>query len=38
VDLFSYVVSLYGVIAGLGVILLVRSVGQMIESRARIRF
>lgn len=37
-DLFEFIVSLYVVIAGLGVTLLVRSIGQMIESRKRIRF
>lgn len=37
-DLFEFVVSFYVVIAGLGVTLLVRSIGQMIESRQRITF
>lgn len=37
-DLFEFVVSFYVVIAGLGVTLLVRSIGQMIESRDRIGF
>lgn len=37
-DLFEFVVSFYVVIAGLGVTLLVRSIGQMIESRERVRF
>lgn len=37
-DLFEFVTSFYVVIAGLGVTLLVRSIGQMIESRERIRF
>lgn len=37
-QIFEFVVSLYVVIAGLGVTLLVRSIGQMIESRDRITF
>ena len=36
-DLFEFVVSFYVVIAGLGVTLLVKSVGQMIEARDRIQ-
>ncbi len=36
-DLFEFVVSFYVVIAGLGVTLLVRSIGQMIESRERVQ-
>ena len=35
---FEFVVSLYVVIAGLGVTLLVRSIGQMLEARRRIAF
>jgi hypothetical protein len=37
-QIFEFVVSLYVVIAGLGVTLLVRNIGQMIESRDRITF
>lgn len=37
-DLFEFVVSFYVVIAGLGVTLLMRSIGQMLESRRRIQF
>lgn len=36
-DLFEFVVGFYVVIAGIGVTLLVKSIGQMIESRDRIR-
>lgn len=35
-DLFEFVVSLYVVLAGLGITLLVRSIGQIIESRSNI--
>ena len=34
---FEYLLALYAIIAGLGVSLLVRSVGQMIEARDRVR-
>lgn len=37
-DLFEFVVSLYVVLAGLGITLLARSIGQMIESWSLIRF
>lgn len=37
-DLFEFVVSLYVVLAGLGITLLARSIGQMVESRSRIKF
>ena len=36
-DLFEFVVSFYVVIAGIGVTLLVKSVGQMIEARDRVQ-
>ncbi len=36
-DLFEFVVSFYVVIAGIGVTLLVKSVGQMIEARNRVQ-
>jgi hypothetical protein len=36
-DLFEFVVGFYVVIAGIGITLLVKSIGQMIESRDRIR-
>ena len=36
-DLFEFVVGFYVVIAGLGITLLVKSVGQMIESRDRVQ-
>jgi hypothetical protein len=36
-DLFEFVVGFYVVIAGIGVTLLVKSVGQMIEARDRIQ-
>ena len=35
--IFEYLLALYAIIAGLGVSLLVRSVGQMIEARDRVR-
>jgi hypothetical protein len=35
-DLFEFVVGFYVVIAGIGVTLLVKSIGQMIESRDRV--
>jgi hypothetical protein len=34
---FEFLVTLYAIVAGLGVSLLVRSIGQMIEARDRIR-
>lgn len=34
---FEYLLALYAIVAGLGVSLLVRSVGQMIEARDRVR-
>lgn len=36
-DIFEYLLALYAIVAGLGVSLLVRSVGQMIEARDRVR-
>jgi hypothetical protein len=38
VDIFEFVAGFYVVLAGLGVTLLLRSVGQMLESRERIDF
>jgi hypothetical protein len=38
VDPFEFLIGLYTIIVGLGISLLVRSVGQMIEGRKRIRF
>ena len=35
--IFEYLLALYAIVAGLGVSLLVRSVGQMIEARDRVR-
>ena len=37
-DPFEFLIGLYTIIVGLGISLLVRSVGQMIEGRGRIRF
>jgi len=34
---FEFLLALYAIVAGLGVSLLVRSVGQMIEARDRVR-
>jgi len=36
-SVFEYIVALYVVLAGLGLTLLVRSVGQIIEARARVQ-
>ena len=36
-SIFEYLLTLYAIVAGLGVSLLVRSVGQMIEARERIQ-
>ncbi len=36
-SIFEYLLTLYAIVAGLGVSLLVRSVGQMIEARDRIQ-
>jgi hypothetical protein len=36
-DLFEFVVSFYAVLAGLGMTLLLRSIGHMLESRSRIQ-
>jgi hypothetical protein len=37
VSVFEFLLALYAIVAGLGVSLLVRSVGQMIEARDRVR-
>jgi len=37
VSIFEFLLALYAIVAGLGVSLLVRSVGQMIEARDRVR-
>jgi hypothetical protein len=37
VDPFEFLIGLYTIIVGLGISLLVRSIGQMIEGRSRIR-
>jgi hypothetical protein len=37
VSVFEFLLALYAIVAGLGVSLLVRSVGQMIEARERLR-
>ena len=37
-DPFEFLIGLYTIIVGLGISLLVRSVGQMIDARERIRF
>jgi hypothetical protein len=37
VDIFEFLLALYAIVAGLGVSLLVRSIGQMIEARDRVR-
>ncbi len=36
-DIFEFLLALYAIVAGLGVSLLVRSIGQMIEARDRLR-
>jgi len=36
-SIFEFLLALYAIVAGLGVSLLVRSVGQMIEARDRVR-
>ena len=36
-SLFNFVVSFYAVLAGLGITLLLRSIGQILESRSRIQ-
>jgi hypothetical protein len=36
VNVFEFLLALYSIIAGLGLSLLVRSIGQMIEARSRI--
>lgn len=36
-SIFEFLLALYAIVAGLGVSLLVRSVGQMIEARGRVR-
>lgn len=36
-DPFEFLIGLYTIIIGLGISLLVRSIGQMIEGRARVR-
>jgi hypothetical protein len=38
VTIFEFLLALYAIVAGLGVSLLVTSVGQMIEARDRVRF
>jgi hypothetical protein len=38
VTVFEFLLALYAIVAGLGVSLLVTSVGQMIEARDRVRF
>jgi hypothetical protein len=37
VSIFEFLLTLYAIVAGLGVSLLVRSIGQMIEARDRVR-
>jgi glucose-6-phosphate-specific signal transduction histidine kinase len=37
VNVFEFLLALYSIIAGLGLSLLVRSIGQMIEARSRVR-
>jgi hypothetical protein len=37
VSIFEFLLTLYAIVAGLGVSLLVRSIGQMIEGRDRVR-
>lgn len=37
-SVFEFLLALYAIVAGLGVSLLVTSVGQMIEARGRVRF
>jgi hypothetical protein len=38
VTVFEFLLALYAIVAGLGISLLVRSIGQMIEARDRVRF